>query len=142
MLKRVLGLCLVLLLLVTSNLTTVFALETQEPEEPGIFLEYETIRWNDIGLSKSNGKADISVLLQGSSGVKFKSGTLKLYKLDNSTWTTIKTWSNLSSSSSSFNFSDNSVSVQSGAQYKVKISITAYTSATSENIVLQTIKTL
>lgn len=142
MLKRVLGLCLVLLLLVTSNLTTVFALETQEPEEPGIVLEYETIRWNDIGLSKSNGKADISVLLQGSSGVKFKSGTLKLYKLDNSTWTTIKTWSNLSSSSSSFNFSDNSVSVQSGAQYKVKISITAYTSATSENIVLQTIKTL
>lgn len=142
MLKRVLGLCLVLLLLVTSNLTTVFALETQEPEEPGIVLEYETIRWNDIGLSKSNGKADISVLLQGSSGVKFKSGTLKLYKLDNSTWTTIKTWSNLSSSSSSFNFSDNSVSVQSGAQYKVKISITAYTSSTSENIVLQTTKKL
>lgn len=142
MLKRVLGLCLVLLLLVTSNLTTVFALETQEPEEPGIVLEYETIRWNDIGLSKSNGKADISVLLQGSSGVKFKSGTLKLYKLDNSTWTTIKTWSNLISSSSSFNFSDNSVSVQSGAQYKVKISITAYTSSTSENIVLQTTKLL
>ena len=142
MLKRVLGLCLVLLLLVTSNLTITFALETQGLEDSEIVSGYETIRWNDIGLSKTNGKADISVLLQGSSGVKFKNGTLKLYKLEKSTWTTINTWSNLSSSSNSFSFSNNSVAVQSGTKYKIKIAITAYTGNKSEKIVLDMTKEL
>lgn len=143
MLKRVISVVLSVLIAFCSFSVSVNALDLEEPEGDVIDVEeYETISDYSINLGCCNGKASITVLLSGRSGTQFQNGTLKLYKYESGTWTTVRTWRNLSSSTNTFSFSDNSVAVQSGAKYKVKITITAYTSSTSENIVLSTIKTL
>ena len=143
MLKRVLSFLLVLISIVPSvalSISALNCLESQE-QEP-IVSRYATIRSEELELSSKNGKANVSVIIEAISGAKFKSGTLKLYKYENGAWATIKTWTNLSSLTNTFIFSNNAISIQGGSKYKIKIAITAYTSSTSEKIVLDTIKTL
>lgn len=143
MAKKLTAFLLVMVLLVSASCFSNYALElgvTNDSEQGNS--RYVMVQTGDVTLSNNKGTAKISVLIISIQGAKFRDGTLKLYKYVNGAWTTEKTWRNLVSSTNTFAFSDNSVAVQSGTQYKVKISITAYTSSTSENIVLQTTKTL
>ena len=141
MLKKVVSLLLVVVLSVCMISVSAYAVDLEPPIGEIEIEEYETINRYEFNLSRLNNKASIILCIYGISNTHFQGGTLKLYKYENDTWTAVKTWRNLASSTSTFSFSDNSVAVQSGVQYKVKISITAYTSSTSENIVLQTTKT-
>lgn len=143
MLKRVLSFLLVLISIVPSvalSISALNCLESQE-QEP-IVSRYATIRSEELELSSKNGKANVSVIIEAISGAKFKSGTLKLYKYENGAWATIKTWTNLLSLTNTFMFTNNSVAVQSGTKYKIKIAITAYTGNKSEKIVLDMTKEL
>lgn len=143
MLKRLLSILLVLISIVSSVALSVSALNYHElQEQKPIISRYATIRSEEIELSSKNGKAYVSVIIEAITGTKFKSGTLKLYKYENGTWATIKTWTNLLSLTNTFIFSNNSIAIQSGSKYKIKIAITAYTGSTSEKIVLDTVKAL
>ena len=142
MTKKLVSLFLVVVLLFCMISTISYAVDL-EPQVGEVEIEeYETINRYEMHLSRANNKANIVILIYGFSNTQFQDGKIKLYKYESGGWTRIKTWNNLSSSTNTFSFSDNSVAVQSGIQYKVKISITAYTSSTSENIELSTIKTL
>lgn len=142
MLKRTISLLLIVLLVLSTVSFATYAEDLETPVQDEIEIEeYETISGYSISLTSLNKKAKISIRIYGSNS-QFQNGTLKLYKYESGSWTTVKTWTNLSSSTNTFSFSDNSVAVQSGAKYKVKIAITAYTSSTSEKIVLDTIKVL
>ena len=140
--KKLLAIAFVVVFVFCSATIFVGAEDLETPIEEELIEEYENTIDSSILLFSQNGRAEITVSILGKSSTKFKNGTLKLYIYENGTWSTIKTWSNLASPTSVFYFSDNSVAVQSGAKYKVKITITAYTSSTSENIELSTIKTL
>ncbi len=143
LMKKAFVLLLVFSLIVGASFTTSFAVEIQDFEKPEPMVpDYVTVLNNEISLAKLNSKALITVRIEAISGAQFRNGTLKLYKYENSTWTSVKTWKNLSASTSTFSFNDNSIAVQSGTRYKVKISITAYTSSTSEKIVLDMTKEL
>ena len=142
MLKRTISLLLIVLLVLSTVSFATYAEDLETPVQDEIEIEeYETISGYSISLTSLNKKAKISIRIYGSNS-QFQNGTLKLYKYESGGWTTVKTWTKLSSSTNTFSFSDNSVAVQSGAKYKVKIAITAYTSSTSEKIVLDTIKVL
>ena len=142
MLKKTISLLLIVLLVLSTVSFATYAEDLETPVQDEIEIEeYETISGYSISLTSLNKKAKISIRIYGSNS-QFQNGTLKLYKYESGSWTTVKTWTNLSSSTNTFSFSDNSVAVQSGAKYKVKIAITAYTSSTSEKIVLDTIKVL
>lgn len=140
--KKLFAIAFVVVFVFCSATVFVSAEELETPIEEELIEEYENTIDSSIFLFSQNGRAKITVSILGKSSTKFKSGTLKLYKYENGTWSTVKTWTNLSSSTNTFLFNDNTVAVQSGAKYKVKIAITAYTSSTSERIVLDTTKVL
>ena len=143
MFKRIIAIVSVVLLMISFNAVIVSAIDLDEPvEEEGDISEYETVVNHVFHLYSTGTKANITIRIDGKSGVKFKNGTLKLYKYVNSSWTTVKTWSNLSSSTSIFMFNDNSVTIQSGSLYKAKLTITAYNSSTNEPITLSKTSTL
>ncbi|MBR6315144.1 MAG: hypothetical protein IKR49_10985 [Clostridia bacterium] len=142
MLKKAISLLLVVLLVLSTVSFATYAEDLETPVQDEFEIEeYETISGYSLSLTSVNHKAKISIRIYGSNS-QFQNGTLKLYKYESGAWSTVKTWTNLSSLTNTFLFNDNTVAVQSGAKYKVKIAITAYTSTTSERIVLDTIKTL
>ena len=142
MLKKVVSLLLVVVLSVCMISVSTYAVDLESPIEGIEIEEYETINRYEFILSRLNNKASIILCIYGISNTFFQSGTLKLYKYENNTWIAVKTWRNLASSTSTFSFSDNSVAVQSGTKYKIKIAITAYTGNKSEKIVLDMTKEL
>ena len=142
MFKRIVSLFLVIISICSIGFFSSHALDYDEPIDEPIEPEFETIQFSDIGLSSRLGKAVITVSIGGNTGTKFKNGTIKLYKYVNGAWTTQKTWSNLSSSTNTFIFNNNSLTIQSGTIYKVKLTITAYNSSTTEPLTLSTTKTL
>jgi len=143
MFKRIIAIVSVVLIIISFEAVLVNAIEFDEPVDDECDIsEYENIINHVFHLYSAGTKANIIIRIDGKSSVKFKNGVLKLYKNVNGSWTPIKTWSNLSSSTSIFILNDNSVSIQNGSLYKAKLTITAYNSSTNEPITLSTTNTL
>jgi len=142
MLKKLISLLFVALFLFLSLGLCAFAADLETPAENDVeIVDYETIGGYSLSLTSLNKKANIAIRVYGNNS-QFRSGTLKLFKYEKGVWTAVKTWTNLSSLTNTFMFTDNSVAVQSGTKYKIKIAITAYTGNKSEKIVLDMTKEL
>lgn len=107
-----------------------------------ITTRYQIVNQHSIQLKKANGNAKITVWILADSMAKFRNGTIKLYKYESNSWSTIKIWSNLSSLTNTFVFDNNTIPIQNGTTYKVKVSITAYTATISEPLSFSTSATL
>ena len=107
-----------------------------------VLVEDDTVvtpNWSNVASSQviagfSSGKVAIRIILSGFTGTTYKNGVVKLYKNSGSGYSLCKTWSGLSSSSTSFSFSDATVTASNNCTYKVSISITAVRSSNSEVI--------
>ncbi len=102
--------------------------------------------WQNVNSSKltltfSNKKICAKVNMFGINGTKYKNGTVTISKYSGGKYVPVKKWTNLSSTSVLFIFSNNQLSATSGVKYKLSISITAYTSSKSEVINLSKVAT-
>lgn len=144
--KKIIITLFAITLLVTSLVTPICADGAAEthfrlnPEEEMMaVIPGNEIQWNNVSSARvtlvftNTGKADISIRISGRAGTTFSNGTVKLEKINGNTTTTIATWRNLSSSSTTFTFNNDSVAVTSGT-YKVSITIYAVRNGVSEKI--------
>mgnify|MGYP003292563279 CR=1 FL=1 len=98
--------------------------------------------WNNVNSStitlgfNDDGKIEAKIRLYGTTGTKYKSGTIKIQRYSGSSWVNVKTWSNQAGSSSVFTFSSTTLTALSNTKYRLSIEITAYNGSSSEVISL------
>ncbi len=88
----------------------------------------------NLSLTFSDKKIYAKVILTAITGTKYKNGTVTLSKYSGGKYVPVKTWTGLSSSRTTFLFSNSDLTAVSGVKYKLSIKITAYTSSKSEVI--------
>lgn len=98
--------------------------------------------WNNVNSSTitlgftDDEKIEAKIHLYGTTGTKYKNGTIKIQRYTGTSWMTVKTWSNQAGSSSVFSFSNTTLTALRNAKYKLSIEITAYNGSSSEVITL------
>lgn len=99
--------------------------------------------WNNVmtttlslGFSEDQSKIEAVIVLCGTSGTKYKNGTIKIDRYNGSSWVNVKTWTNKAGSSSVFSFSSTTLTALSNVKYRLTIEITAYNGSSSEVISL------
>ncbi|MBR7032078.1 MAG: hypothetical protein IKI03_00415 [Clostridia bacterium] len=103
------------------------------PYEPGGNLRWTNVNSVISSLDFDNGKADIYFEVRGKSGTTFNLGAVKLKKISGGTETDIIAWYGLNGTSSTFTFSNNTVSVTHGT-YKAMLVIYAIRNGVWEKI--------
>lgn len=98
--------------------------------------------WDNVNLTSitldftDNGKIEAKIRIYGTTGTKYKNGTIKIQRYTGSSWVNVKTWSNQVGSSSVFSFSSTTLTALSNTKYRLTIEITAYNGSSSEVISL------
>lgn len=98
--------------------------------------------WDNVNLTSTtldftdDGKIEAKIRIHGTTGTKYKNGTIKIQRYTGSSWVNVKTWSNQASSSSLFTFSSTTLTALSNTKYRLSIEITAYNGSSSEVISL------
>lgn len=133
------------LMMIILTLFLMFSVNVNAQEKNTRNVNYDdqiSLCWNNVistslnlGFS-STGKINASVRMIGSTGTKYKNGTIKIDRYTGSKWVNVKTWSSQASSSSVFSFSSTTLTALSNTKYRLTIEITAYNGSSSEVISL------
>ena len=94
---------------------------------------YTNVNNATISLDKINDKIVITIRVYGLSGTRFSSGEVALLKTSGTNTGLVQSWDRLSSSTTTFIFTDNSTTATSGT-YKVNFSIKALRNGVGETI--------
>ena len=119
------------------SVTCLFASADEEtPELNPIPEEYQNVSDPEFYISVINGnKLYIDILITGQSGTTFTNGWIAVVKTNGMDRGEKMRWSNLSSSTNTFSFTDSSVTLVSGGEYKVTLWIYDVKNGNSELII-------
>ena len=139
--KRVLSLLISILIALSAFVLPIGAVEAEDnigliqSSDSGIVSpQWINVNAPSMSLYFSGGKIYAQVLITGISGTKYKNGTVTLSKFSGGKEVPLEKWTGLSSSRTTFLFSNSDHTAVSGVKYKIAIKITAYTSKNSEVI--------
>ena len=124
---------LITVLLILSSTAALPTFATIKGDTDIVSPMYDNVNGVSIDLSKSNGKLVITIRVTGKSGTTFSNGSVRLFKTSGSDTGIITRWDRLSSSSSIFIFTDNSITATSDS-YQVNFSIKAVRNGIVESI--------
>lgn len=124
---------LIVVLLILSSITALPSSAAIKDDTDIVSPMYDNVSGVSISLSKANGKIVISIKVTGKTGTTFSNGSVRLFKTSGSNTGLVARWDRLSSSSSVFTFTDNSMTAESGS-YKVNFSIKAVKNGVVESI--------
>ena len=124
---------LIVVLLILSSITALPSSAAIKDDTDIVSPMYDNVSGVSISLSKANGKIVISIKVTGKTGTTFSNGSVRLFKTSGSNTGLVTRWDRLSSSSSVFTFTDNSMTAESGS-YKVNFSIKAVKNGVVESI--------
>jgi len=126
-------------LLIAPMQTSALLPQSLQPDELGneiigIAPYWENVSRINMTLSSSNNTASADVSIFGMTGTTSINATITLSRVNsNGTLTTVRTWSNQSSSSSLFTFSGTNA-ITSGNTYRLSVSATVIRNGVSETV--------
>lgn len=139
--KKFLSFVIAVLIALSMMVVHVGAVSAEEPQEQIQNVNSGTVSplWQNVNvpnliLTFPNKKIYAKVSMAGINGTKYKNGTITISKYSGGKYVTVKKWTGLFSTRTSFLFSNSEFSATSGVKYKLSITITAYTSSKSEVI--------